>query len=113
MSATWGSVVDAGTKSDASQPLVELLAADAGGIITSVVGTTVPVTSPLPENSMTANSSPGVNGRGSGEIRWNWVGDSSWKKSNSNGCIVSASPAASRRCASYASVSPTPDVAEA
>ncbi len=53
MSAISGSVGDAGAKSDASQPEVDPGVAG-GGIWTSLVGTTRPVTSPLPEYSRVA-----------------------------------------------------------
>jgi hypothetical protein len=49
ISATCGSVAEAGVKSLASHPEVELPASGPGGIWTSFVGTTVPVTSPVPE----------------------------------------------------------------
>ena len=50
MSATAGSSAGAGVKSASSQPEVEL-GSSVGGITMSLVGTTTPVTSPLPEKS--------------------------------------------------------------
>jgi hypothetical protein len=49
ISATCGSVAEAGVKSEASQPLWEVLAVAPGGITMSFVATSVPVTSPVSE----------------------------------------------------------------
>jgi len=50
ISATAGSLAGAGAKSPGSQPEVEL-GSGVGGITRSLVGTTTPVTSPVPEKS--------------------------------------------------------------
>jgi len=84
--ATWGSVGEAGVKSAASQPELDEPGSAPGGIWMSFVGTTVPVTLPLPENS----NVPVSYVVGVGAVWSRTAGETSRKNGNVNSCSMTS-----------------------